>query len=573
MISNFLFNKKNKQSIGRLSVMMLLCLSAKSSFSAQAQDEPFFYRKWRGCDLLGNISHVEGADRVHVNTSRPECLVYGPYIDLPRGMYEATFVFNYNGEHDSYVFDVAANCGQNILKEHRTFSAIRPRGLWSTGYCFPNMPKSPFTLTFFTHHGAKNVEFRIYYNHECFCRKENSVFRLHAIYLNRIFDGDGYALFKEMLLANKPEVGRDKANHYLITQENAKKEQFREEGRNELRPALEAEQAAKNQLAQQVLDLTRRVAELEAYASGLSGQVHHLSTHAESLDSALNQERGTVHQLSQERDDARSALNWHIQQNAQAISDLERQKNELSDQMGSVRGELTQAQQENLEKQAELQRKIRELNSKQAEIRSKTEDLRLQHQRISSTKDQVRKLIAAHAAKDRIITNAVRSQRSRSSSIARRSDLALSRLEIHELFAVKSLALFAKEGGQEILVGRAGGSRGIAGTKCNLVLSDSITKIRVGSAMNIKFDNREVDGVISGFSFTFSSGKIEKYGMFSSPYTEINLDQDERLIGLCGVADEYVQMLGFITNKKEYGPYGDNTDGEWFTIDPISGKL
>lgn len=204
------------------------------------------------------------------------------------------------------------------------------------------------------------------------------------------------------------------------------------------------------------------------------------------------------------------------------------------------------------------------LHQTKAEIDQQKEELTLQRKKITTSSDQIKKLLKSLAERDRKITNAVKAQRTRSTSIARRSDLVLSKLNIRSGKWIYGFELFVKQENQDISLGKIGGE-GDSLSCLELTDVDPIIKIAFGA-------NNE-QGFLSGFSFTLNSGNVLTYGAFLAPYQEFELQRNEKLIGLFGYADQYIQTLGFITDQREYGPFGDNTDGENFSIVPVNGKL
>ena len=86
--------------VGRATVMRLVRTVSKSRQQAEAE----WYRSpkvYQACDMRGLVGRIDGTARAARRGERG-VLIYGPYVMLPAGRYEASF--SIEGEYDRYRF-------------------------------------------------------------------------------------------------------------------------------------------------------------------------------------------------------------------------------------------------------------------------------------------------------------------------------------------------------------------------------------------------------------------------------------------------------------------------------------
>jgi hypothetical protein len=300
LMHGLIFKRKMKMEPRKIRNIILSAMASMTlGFGAcqfppcESQDEPFFYRKWRGCDLPGQIGSVEGTDRVVSNLRGDErsiyFLTYGPYIALKKGMYWGCVYFSHSCPTINAVLsmDVVSSLGQNVIVEAGMYRYVKNRIF--------NNSSSPASFNFYIADDVSDIEIRT---------KVGSYFdgwiKTHSIVLFQI-GGHECPILINNIKSNQLEIGKDQANQYLITQENTKKEQAREQGREELRPSLEAAQSAASDAQQQVLNLTQQLLAAQARAGNLDADLQKRTAERDAEIQARNQDR-THYEQEKERE-------------------------------------------------------------------------------------------------------------------------------------------------------------------------------------------------------------------------------------------------------------------------------
>jgi hypothetical protein len=217
-----------------------------------------------------------------------------------------------------------------------------------------------------------------------------------------------------------------------------------------------------------------------------------------------------------------------------------------------------------LEVQADVSKRVLELTTSNTQFKQEKEsEVEIVRGRVTNSTKRAKRLINDKSTTERKAMHAVETVRRMSTSASRRAKLSLSRLDIRSGCWVDSMSPYIQQGGQLVSLGCVGGEGG----------SYNSFEFREDNPISrIVFGASNEHGFISGFGFGFKDGSYLQFGECREPTIPHALDEGEKLIGIFGVSGQYIQTLGFSTNKQAYGPYGDNIDGDDFSILPISGK-